>query len=41
MADDSARVRIQDTRGNAVLVNRDHGLFLERRGQSRAATLVR
>ena len=26
---------IQDTRGNAVLVNRDHVLFLERRGQSR------
>jgi hypothetical protein len=32
---------IQDTRGNAVLVNRDLVLFLERRGQSRAATLVR
>jgi hypothetical protein len=32
---------IQDTRGNAVLVNREHVLFLERRGQSRAATLVR
>ena len=26
---------IQDTRGNAVLVNRDHVLYLERRGQSR------
>jgi hypothetical protein len=32
---------IQDTRGNAVLVNRDHVLYLERRGQSRAPTLVR
>jgi hypothetical protein len=32
---------IQDTRGNAVLVNRDLVLFLERRGQSRASTLVR
>jgi hypothetical protein len=32
---------IQDTRGNAVLVNRDHVLFLERRGPSRAATMVR
>jgi hypothetical protein len=31
---------IQDTRGNAVLVNREHVLYLERRGQSRA-TLVR
>ena len=26
---------IQDTRGNAILVNRDHVLYLERRGQSR------
>ena len=26
---------IMDSRGNAVLVNRDHVLFLERRGQSR------
>jgi hypothetical protein len=32
---------IQDTRGNAVLVNRDHVLYLERRGHSRASTLVR
>ena len=32
---------IQDTRGNAVLVNRDHVLFLERRGQTRGAALVR
>jgi hypothetical protein len=32
---------IQDSRGNAVFVNRDHVLFLERRGQSRASTLVR
>jgi hypothetical protein len=32
---------IQDARGNAVLVNRDHVLYLERRGQSRASTLVR
>ena len=32
---------IQDTRGNAVLVNRDHVLYLERRGQTRGATLVR
>ena len=31
---------ILDTRGNAVLVNRDHVLFLERRGQSRTS-LVR
>jgi hypothetical protein len=31
---------IQDTRGNAVLVNRDHVLYLERRGQNRP-TLVR
>jgi hypothetical protein len=32
---------IQDTRGNAVLVNRDHVLYLERRGQTRGASLVR
>ena len=32
---------IQDTRGNAVLVNRDHVLYLERRGQTRGPTLVR
>ena len=32
---------IQDTRGNAVLVNRDHVLYLERRGQTRTAGLVR
>jgi hypothetical protein len=32
---------IQDTRGNAVLVNRDHVLYLERRGQARGPTLVR
>ena len=32
---------IQDTRGNAVLVNRDHVLYLERRGQSRTSALVR
>ena len=32
---------IQDMRGNAVLVNREHVLYLERRGQSRGATLVR
>jgi hypothetical protein len=31
---------IQDSRGNAVLVNRDHVLYLERRGQSRTS-LVR
>ena len=31
---------ILDSRGNAVLVNRDHVLFLERRGQSRTS-LVR
>ena len=31
---------IQDTRGNAILVNPDHVLYLERRGQSRT-TLVR
>ena len=27
---------IQDTRGNAILVNRDHVLYLERRGQTRS-----
>ena len=32
---------VQDMRGNAVLVNRDHVLYLERRGQSRAGSLVR
>ena len=32
---------IQDIRGNAVLVNRDHVLYLERRGQARTAGLVR
>ena len=32
---------IQDTRGNAVLVNRDHVLYLERRGQTRSGSLVR
>jgi hypothetical protein len=32
---------IRDTRGNAVLVNRDHVLYLERRGQTRSGTLVR
>jgi hypothetical protein len=26
---------IQDIRGNAILVNRDHVLYLERRGQTR------
>ena len=26
---------IQDTRGNAILVNRNHVLYLERRGQTR------
>jgi hypothetical protein len=31
---------VQDTRGNAVLVNRDHVLYLERRGQTRTS-LVR
>ena len=31
---------IQDTRGNAILVNRDHVLYLERRGQTRSG-LVR
>jgi hypothetical protein len=28
---------ILDTRGNAVLVNRDHVLYLERRGAARGA----
>ena len=32
---------IQDTRGNAILVNRNHVLYLERRGQTRAGGLVR
>ena len=32
---------IQDSRGNAILVNRDHVLYLERRGQTRTGTLVR
>ena len=32
---------IQDTRGNAILVNRDHVLYLERRGQTRTSGLVR
>ena len=32
---------VQDTRGNAVFVNRDHVLYLERRGQTRSDTLVR
>jgi hypothetical protein len=32
---------IQDTRGNAILVNREHVLYLERRGQTRGGTLVR
>jgi hypothetical protein len=27
---------IQDTRGNAILVNRDQVLYLERRGQTRS-----
>jgi hypothetical protein len=31
---------IQDTRGNAILVNREHVLYLERRGQTRGS-LVR
>jgi hypothetical protein len=30
---------VLDARGNAVLVNRDHVLFLERRGQSRTALM--
>jgi hypothetical protein len=32
---------IQDTRGNAILVNRAHVLYLERRGQTRSGGLVR
>ena len=32
---------VQDTRGNAVLVNRDHVLYLERRGQTGRSSLVR
>ena len=32
---------IQDTRGNAILVNRDHVLYLERRGASRVPTMPR
>jgi hypothetical protein len=32
---------IQDTRGNAILVNRNHVLYLERRGQTRSDGLVR
>jgi hypothetical protein len=32
---------IQDTRGNAILVNRSHVLYLERRGQTRSDGLVR
>ena len=32
---------VQDTRGNAILVNRDHVLYLERRGQTRSGGLVR
>ncbi len=32
---------IQDTRGNAILVNREHVLYLERRGQTRSDGLVR
>jgi hypothetical protein len=32
---------IQDTRGNAILVNRDHVLYLERRGQGMQRGLVR
>jgi hypothetical protein len=31
---------IMDTRGNAILVNREHVLYLERRGQTRSS-LVR
>jgi hypothetical protein len=30
---------IQDTRGNAVLVNRDHVLYLERRGTTRSGLM--
>jgi hypothetical protein len=32
---------ITDPRGNAVLVNRDHVLYLERRGASRVPTMPR
>jgi hypothetical protein len=32
---------ILDTRGNAILVNREHVLYLERRGQTRNDGLVR
>jgi hypothetical protein len=32
---------IQDTRGSAILVNRSHVLYLERRGQTRGGGLVR
>jgi hypothetical protein len=32
---------VQDTRGNAILVNRSHVLYLERRGQTRSGGLVR
>jgi hypothetical protein len=32
---------IMDARGNAVLVNRDHVLYLERRGASRGGSLGR
>ena len=32
---------IIDPRGNAILVNREHVLYLERRGQSRSTLAVR
>jgi hypothetical protein len=32
---------ITDPRGQAILVNRDHVLYIERRGQSRSALGVR
>jgi hypothetical protein len=32
---------IQDTRGNAILVNRNHVLYIERRGQTPGGGLVR
>ena len=32
---------ITDPRGNAVLVNREHVLYLERRGASRVPTMAR
>jgi hypothetical protein len=32
---------IIDPRGNAILVNRDHVLYLERRGASRVPTMPR